>query len=238
MKIDVSLIHEQEHPHAARVMNAITAHAERTGASIMAVGVEDAAHLRTAGGLGAVLAQGFHFGRPGPLPQRAPASPYTIGIGPQPAASAWDGTPFSIVTRNGGPVRASASVLQVLAGHLEQRVSLEPDPIVVLACLSRDQMLSGAPLDLLEKMAGNASFIAALVRKVPKTPIPEVTLAPIPAGDPLREELTLLLLGPHYSAILAAREVDRGEFDYRLVYNRGVVEQAAHALIHRISPAP
>jgi EAL domain-containing protein (putative c-di-GMP-specific phosphodiesterase class I) len=68
IKIDVSLVHEQTHPHAPRVMNSVTAHAERTGASIMALGIETEAHLRTGRGLGAVLGQGYLFGRPGPLP--------------------------------------------------------------------------------------------------------------------------------------------------------------------------
>src|SRR5581483_2671929 len=70
VKIDVSLVHEQTHPYAPRVMNTVTAHAERSGASIMAVGIESEAHVRTARGLGAVLGQGYHFGRPAPLTEQ------------------------------------------------------------------------------------------------------------------------------------------------------------------------
>ena len=47
-------------------MNAVNAHAERTGAVVLAEGIETEEHLATARALGATLGQGWYFGRPGP----------------------------------------------------------------------------------------------------------------------------------------------------------------------------
>ncbi|OLB82519.1 MAG: hypothetical protein AUI14_00600 [Actinobacteria bacterium 13_2_20CM_2_71_6] len=239
VKIDVSLVHERTHPHAPRVMNALTAHAERTGASIMAVGIETEAHARTARGLGAVLGQGYHFGRPGPLPTvpRVPTQP--IGLIPALSPPAKVDTPFGLATADHPALPAPVSVLAALASHVEQRASLDPDPAVVLACLPRNQMISGAPLALLQMLARNASFIAALVGDVPPHPIPDVRLVRLPFNDPLRKEWTVIVLGPHYSAMLTARERanrrDPDDFAYRLVYDRTTVVRASQVILQRLA---
>ena len=53
-------------------MNAINAEAERTGAIVLAEGIETDAHLFRAQAVGAELGQGWLFGRPAPLPVSVP----------------------------------------------------------------------------------------------------------------------------------------------------------------------
>ena len=238
VKIDVSLVHEVTHPHAPRVMNALTAHAERTGASIMAVGIETESHVRTARGLGAVLGQGFHFGRPGPLPAVPRVPTHPISLIPALGSPAPGDTPFSLATAVAPALPAAAGVLAALASHVEQRASLDPDPAVVLACLPKNQMMSGAPLAVLQMLARNASFIAALVGDAPPYAIPDVRMVRLADKDPLRREWTIIVLGPHYSAMLTAREResrrDPDEFSYRLVYDRATVVRAAQVILQRL----
>jgi EAL domain-containing protein (putative c-di-GMP-specific phosphodiesterase class I) len=70
VKLDMSLIHSHPSRNSGEVMNGVCAYAEQSGAAVLAEGVEHEGHLLAARSLGATLAQGWHFGRPGPLPGR------------------------------------------------------------------------------------------------------------------------------------------------------------------------
>jgi EAL domain-containing protein (putative c-di-GMP-specific phosphodiesterase class I) len=239
VKIDVSLVHQETHRHAARVVDAITAHAQRSGAAIMALGIETEAHARTARALGSTLGQGFLFGRPGPLPRypKTPVAPITrlaTPDGPEPRD-----TPFGLATA-GGPARPITTALFTeLAGHLEQRAVLDPDPTMVLACLPRNTLPSGAPLAFLQMAARSASFAAAAVADPPTHRLPDVRTVVLDRTDPLRDELVLILVGPHFAAMLAARERYAGRpdsgYDHRLVYDRDTVVRAAQVILRRIT---
>src|SRR5690348_476723 len=62
VKVDLAALTDREH-----TMNAVRAYAERSGATILAEGIETEAHLATARSLGATLGQGYLFDHPGPL---------------------------------------------------------------------------------------------------------------------------------------------------------------------------
>ena len=66
VKLDLRLVQERPGPAIAEIMNAVNAHAERTGAVVLAEGIETEEHLVMARALGATLGQGWLFGRPGP----------------------------------------------------------------------------------------------------------------------------------------------------------------------------
>lgn len=239
VKIDVSLVHQETHRHAARVVDAVTAYSQRTGASIMALGIETEGHLRTAKALGATLGQGFLFGRPGALP-RYPKTPSTPI--PRLAAEAGPGphdTPFGLATAGGAARTATTALFTELAGHLEQRAVLDPDPTMVLAVVPRNVLPSGAPLAFLQMAARSASFAAAAVADPLPHRLPDVRTVVLGKGDALRDELVLILVGPHFSAMLAARERYAGRrdsgYEYRLVYDRETVVRAAEVILRRVS---
>ena len=66
VKLDLRLVQERPGPAIAEIMNAVNAHAERTGAVVLAEGIETTSTSRMARALGATLGQGWLFGRPGP----------------------------------------------------------------------------------------------------------------------------------------------------------------------------
>src|SRR3712207_2307682 len=68
VKLDLRLVQERPGPAVAEIMNAVNAYAERSGAVVLAEGVEHEGHLEAARGLGATLGQGWLFGRPAPGP--------------------------------------------------------------------------------------------------------------------------------------------------------------------------
>jgi len=66
VKLDLSLIQGRPSPAVAEIMNAVNAYAERSGALLLAEGIETEAHLWAARALGATLGQGWLSGRPRP----------------------------------------------------------------------------------------------------------------------------------------------------------------------------
>ncbi len=68
VKLDLSLVQQRPTPAVAEIMNAVNAYAERSGALILAEGIETEQHLTAARGLGASLGQGWLFGRPTATP--------------------------------------------------------------------------------------------------------------------------------------------------------------------------
>ncbi|MEV4416092.1 EAL domain-containing protein [Catellatospora sp. NPDC049609] len=68
IKLDSSVVHTPDRWPVADVINAVWAQVARTGAVILAEGIETPHHLTTAQAMGASLGQGWLFGHPGPLP--------------------------------------------------------------------------------------------------------------------------------------------------------------------------
>jgi EAL domain-containing protein (putative c-di-GMP-specific phosphodiesterase class I) len=235
VKVDVSLVHERPSPLAPRVMGVVSAHVERTGAAILATCIESEAQARTARSLGATLGQGYFFGRPGPLPDNTQppvrAIPLIGGLPPVDPAD----TPFGLATSVHPALSAATPVLESLASHMEQRAALDHDPPVVLACLPRARMMSGESLAFLQVMARAASHLAVLAGEPPRHEMPGVRIVPLADDDPLRAEWTMIIIGPHYSAMLTAREDAGDVFQYRLVYDRELVVRAARTLLHRVT---
>ena len=83
IKLDLNLIQQTPSRDQARTITAVMAHAERTGATLLAEGIETEAHLDQALSLGATLGQGWLLGYPGPLVPTGPGIPLTV---PRPQA--------------------------------------------------------------------------------------------------------------------------------------------------------
>ena len=64
IKLDLRLVQAQPTTEIASIVNAVRAEQERTGAAVIAEGIETEAHFETALALGATLGQGWLFGRP------------------------------------------------------------------------------------------------------------------------------------------------------------------------------
>jgi EAL domain-containing protein (putative c-di-GMP-specific phosphodiesterase class I) len=74
IKLDLRLVQDQPTPEIAAIAGAVGAQAERTGATVLAEGIETEEQAQYARALGATLGQGFLFGHPAPEPARAPGS--------------------------------------------------------------------------------------------------------------------------------------------------------------------
>jgi DICT domain-containing protein len=77
---------------------------------------------------------------------------------------------------------------------------------------------------------------------MPPNPVPGVRGATLHAGDRLRGEWTVAVVGTHFAGALVSRDLgDSGpdmqrRFDFTITHDRELVLTAARALLRRITP--
>ncbi len=241
VKLDLRLVQQRPGPAIAQIMNAVNAHAERTGAVILAEGVETEEHRTAALALGATLGQGWLFGRPGP----GTAEGLTVGELALPGASATsaaDRSPFGCLPE-GTPLRVSAKYLLIeLSKQLEREAMRLGETSVVAATFQEARHFTPSTINRYRTLVERTGFVCALGEGLPEEPLPGLRGATLAPEDPVRGEWDLVVLGPHFSAALLARDLgDDGpdmerRFEYGLTYDRDAVIRAAHGLLSRVAP--
>ena len=148
-------------------------------------------------------------------------------------------TPFQVYASRYTPIPATPATLESFAHYLEQRCSIDPDPPVVLTSLKGGQLPSGAPGALLEMIARNAAYAAGFTAEPLVRPVPGVRMVQVADNDPLAEEWTLAVVGPHFAGLLTARSRNSPDepLSLGLSYHRPTVLRAAQTLLHRITAA-
>ncbi len=241
VKLDLRLVQERPGPAIAEIMNAVNAHAERTGAVILAEGIETEAHLAMARALGATLGQGWLFGRPGP----GAAPGLTAGELALPRAAAAapiDASPFGCLPATVPLRRSAKSLLIELSKHLEREAMRLGEACVVAATFQEARHFTPSTIQRYRDLVERTGFVCALGEDLPVEPLPGVRGAALDPSDPVRGEWDVVVLSPHFSAALLARDLgDDGPdlertFEYALTYDRATVVQAAHALLTRVVP--
>ncbi|MCD2196408.1 EAL domain-containing protein [Actinomycetospora endophytica] len=238
VKLDQRLVQHPVDEEVARVAAAVGAYAERNDAVVLAEGIETLEHERTARALGATLAQGYRFARPGPLPVGSGRMP-VAGPG-APVARGPEGptrlSPLDAVARVRRLHRGSVEEVRVVATLLEQRAVSAEGPTVLLGSVGPD----GAPrAERARRFAAVAQHSALVTLVGASGPLPGgVRGAALADGDPLRDEWDVAVVGPHVAAALVARPCGVGEMEYAVVHDRDLVMEVARSLMSRTVPAP
>jgi EAL domain-containing protein (putative c-di-GMP-specific phosphodiesterase class I) len=242
VKLDLALVQSRPNPEQVRTVAAVLAHRERTGALILAEGIETDQHLERALALGATLGQGFRFGHPAPLRQH-PTVTAAPAITTQPRWSI-TGTPFDL-TADTVPVRPAAkSTLLAFSRHIETQAQHCGDAPIVLTALQDVQHFTGATRTRYEHLAAVSPLVAVFGQRLPADLGHGLHSVALDPGDPLCREWSVITLGPHTAAALLGREIPDpntrtgrpGErhFDLAITYNRRLVTVAARNLLNRI----
>ncbi|MCZ2825061.1 MULTISPECIES: diguanylate cyclase domain-containing protein [unclassified Modestobacter] len=244
VKLDLRLVQQRPGPAVAEIMNAVNGYAERTGALILAEGIEDEAHLAMARALGASLGQGWYFGRPA-----ATAAPgRTVGRLDLPSCSSsaidTQASPFSCLLPGTQLRTAPKALLIELSKHLERQAMRLGETCVVAATFQEARHFTPATSLRYRDLVARTGFVAALGEDLPIEPVPGVRGAHLAADDPVRGEWDVVVLSPHFSAALLARDLgDTGpdlqrRYEYALTYDRHTVERAGVALVARVAAQP
>ncbi len=239
IKLDLRLVQQRPTAEIGLIMSAVLAQAERSGAAIVAEGVEDEVMREAALALGATLGQGWLYGRPSSLPDPLPVVDTVV-----PLHRSWalrdDPTPFSIV-RSALPVRrASKRQLLSVAAHLEEQAVAWSEGPVVLSTFQSDEQLDTATHDRYTTLAGRGSFVAAMRSGGELEVGRGVRTAVLPDGHRLGEEWSVVVVGPHYAGALVARQVGADPadgYDYVVTHSRDLVVEAGRSLLRHVSPA-
>ena len=238
IKLDMGLLHARPTVEVAAVMTAALAEAERTGATVLAEGIETPDHFRRARALGAQLGQGYLFGRPGPIAEKI-----TAGVWNPPASSNRpfaNSTPFHVVAPARDVRESTKEMLVAMSHHLEEQAAALPTPGVILSAFQDAAHFTPATAVRYSRLGQACSLVAALGVGLTAEPVAGVRGATLAEDDPLLHEWSVVVVGAHYAAALVARDLgDRGlesdrRFLYALTHDRELVLRAADTLIDRI----
>lgn len=239
IKLDLRLVQDRPSTDQAAIVSAVAAERERTGASILAEGIENDRHLAVARALGATLGQGWLWGRPGPLPPRT-GRPWTRR--PVERRDPAGRTPFEVIAGERPQATAAKSLLLPMSHHMENRALRIGEGAVVLAAFQDAKHFTANTVRRYEMLARGASLVAALGVGLGEEPVSGVRGAHIDPDDPLAGEWSVIVIGPHFAGALVAqdlgdtgRERDR-RFVFTTAYDRGLVIAAARTLLARIAP--
>lgn len=240
IKLDLCLVQRSPSQDQARTMAAVMAHAERTGAVILAEGIETEDHLELALAFGARYGQGWLFGRPGPLPSVHGARAH-LGF-TEPAAAPPE-SPFDLVGQHCELRVGRKKLLLAMSHHIESQARHASDPPVVLAAFQTADRFTPATARRYAAMAGSCPLVGALAAGLPPVPAVGVRGASLSPHDPLIGEWTVVVVGPHYAGALIARdlgddgpEADR-RFQFTITHDRETVLGAGRSLMGRITSA-
>ncbi len=238
VKLDLRLVQERSSVETAAIVNAVRAHAERTGALLLAEGIETAEHAELARALGADYGQGWRFGRPGAGPVgRAHPLPLPSCSPPPVHHTPWQAlAPHALV-------RASAKpLLLAMSTTLERQALVGGESVVVVGTFQQARFFTPRTARRYAGLAREAALVAALAVDLPEVPADGVRGTALAPGDPLVQEWDLAVVGPHFAAALVAHddgdtgpEAER-RFRYVLTYDRDTALSVAASLLARVRP--
>jgi EAL domain-containing protein (putative c-di-GMP-specific phosphodiesterase class I) len=207
IKLDRSVLVSEPNQDVARVLNSVQGQVDRTGAIVLAEGIEDAPLRDRAIAYGAQLGQGFLFGYPGPLE----------------AASAWQwkhyvpliGTPPPIVRspfealagRAFGP--ADDALIVELTRYVAATANVT-SPMLSVNLVPGPQWLDRRELERLRRLADDGVFVAVLGPGI------EAEVGHGIRGTGLRREIlptgewASIIVGPGACSAVLARQTDDG----------------------------
>jgi EAL domain-containing protein (putative c-di-GMP-specific phosphodiesterase class I) len=250
VKLDLRLVQQRPHREHARIVAAVLAYAEETGAAVLAEGIETEAHREQAVSLGATLGQGWYFGRPEPIPGApAPAHPLAavVPFRPRPAdpgisteSPGATATPFDLASAARPTRQGRRSHLLGLSLHLEQLPHESTVPDVLISAFQYGNRFTPATARRYGRLAEVCALVAALGVDLPPEPAPGVRGAALAADDRLRDEWVVTVIGPHYAGALVARQIEEGEadpvFSFVVTHDRTLVLEIASLLLQRVLP--
>ena len=229
IKLDLSLLRDSHTPRSVETVAIVGAYAERTGAVILAEGIETESDLRTARGLGARWGQGWLLGRPGPLTTLT-GLPMRHGTQlPQPPTryDVLGATPFGIAAE-GNYIRPGdrRSIEEMTDYRLTTATSKDPHTVVLGAY--PDDAIAETCLPRLAAMKGVAAFVGVVPRAQAQRH-PDATSTIV--GQAGSSQTTLAVVSPYAAVALCARAAAGGGYDVVVTHDPDRVHAIARLLL-------
>ena len=242
VKLDMNLIRRQPDRTTAAMMTAVAAYAERSGALVLAEGVETAEHITRARALGASVAQGWHFGKPSETAEDAPGvTVRSSGPGRHSAIRERDSsdvTPFGVVAAS-TPLRVGDRAMLVQVSILlEERALAAGDSAVLLSTFQSEDNITENTRRRYDRLIESGCLLTAYSTGASAALPHPARSVTVDDADPLAAEWDVVLLTADYAAALTAREIDpsrhrEGLYEFVLTTDRDLVTRSARALLAR-----
>jgi EAL domain-containing protein (putative c-di-GMP-specific phosphodiesterase class I) len=197
IKLDLALVQGDPSRQTAEIVHAVSAEAERTGALVLAEGVETEAHRQTALALGARYGQGWLFGRPAALER---SGQVVINAIPRPRRKPRDHhrSAFEVVAQQRPARRGDKRLLLALSLQIEAHAWSLGASAVVLSAFQESQYFSSATRSRYSALSKGAALVGALGVGLSEEPAPGVRGAALERVDPLRGEWDVTVIGTHF----------------------------------------
>ncbi|WP_235887541.1 sensor domain-containing phosphodiesterase [Mycolicibacterium arabiense] len=242
IKLDLALVQSDPSRDQARTLSAVLAHHERTGAVILAEGIENDHHLEQALALGADLGQGYKYGRARSLEEHGDAAPWSMPR-ERNVVAVDSQSPFDLASRLLEPRTARKRTLLAFSRHIESQARHAADPPMLMTALQRATYFTPRTRMNYQAMAAELPLVAVFGEDLPDDLGHGVRGVPLASDDPLRLEWTVVILGPHTASALIARERDTPEawvadgdrrFDVVMTHDRSLVTMCVRSLLDRM----
>ncbi|WP_231893789.1 MULTISPECIES: EAL domain-containing protein [unclassified Rhodococcus (in: high G+C Gram-positive bacteria)] len=224
----------------ARTAHAVSAQVERTGAVVVASGVDTALHRTRALGLGATYGVGELYPA-AETSEELPADaaevmpPFPTWSTPAVAAE----SPYAIASAGKTATRSTKRLLVAMSTSLEMQAAAAGPETLVLGTFQRAEHFTSTTRARWVSMAERISYAGVYGVGMGYVQEGGIMHAPLDPTDPLVEEWNVVVLGPHFCGVLAAIDLHRGEidadreFDYVMSYDRATVVRCARAILAR-----
>jgi EAL domain-containing protein (putative c-di-GMP-specific phosphodiesterase class I) len=235
IKLDLAVTQGGTSAAAMKVLDIAYEEAERTGATILAEGIETADHVRQARSFGANLGQGYYLGEPRPLPDHADEGDVVASV----ASGTVDdvATPFDALA--GRPTsRATAELLVPLSRQVVLGETDLAEPALVVDLVPEPAVFGPEERRTLMRLARRGVVTGALGRGTAGEPVDGVRGALVHDRS-LDGQWTFLALSPSNAGAMLARAVPgTAEYEFGITHDRRRVVTAARCLLRRLGPPP
>jgi EAL domain-containing protein (putative c-di-GMP-specific phosphodiesterase class I) len=243
IKLDMSLTRRRPDAELARVVHAVQSQAERTGAAIVAEGIETREHVDRAIALGAHFGQGWLFGRPGRLHAGDRPPPVSAPITAAPVAPPGP-SPFTVVAARRPTIVGDKRLLLSFSRQLEIRAESFGREAVVLATFQDARFFTELSARRYERLARRAVLVGAFGVDLPPAPVPGVRGVALDEAEALRGEWNVVVIAPHFGAAFVGRDLGDDEasdedrrFEFAITHDPDLVIEAARSLLLRTARA-
>jgi EAL domain-containing protein (putative c-di-GMP-specific phosphodiesterase class I) len=240
IKLDRAVLADGPSRESGRVLRASRAHADRHHATLLAEGIEDSDHAQQAIAFGAALGQGYHLGRPAPMPAEPVAA--LLQLPPPTATLERSVTPFGLLKREGIATAVTTKrQLLPISQDIEIDATEQPDPNILLGTFQSAERFSQETRARYAELSQGLAFVAAFGHGMSPRPTAGVRGVNLADREPLGEEWVVVSIGPHQTSALISRDLgDDGpdlerRFEYALLSDRDIIERAARSLMLRIT---
>ena len=235
VKLDMDLL---RHPHVSSSVETaaiVASYAERTGAVVLAEGIETEDDLATARVLGAQWGQGWLFGRPGPLTALAgqPAQDTPRLRPPRREGYLPVGTPFEIAALENHTRPGDQRTIDELTDYVLSVAESCGSRTVILGVYP-DQAVGQAWLPRLTAMADTVTFVGLIGPRLPGPTASNVSAAMDPTAGP---ETALAVVGPYAAVALCARPAPGRGLELVLTHDPNRVHVIARMLMRLVGAA-